>query len=83
MAKRPYWSRPLPRPLEIPTVMKLDTLADVRKLIDHLPKATRAKHTWQHVIKQLNVAARGGDMRDLEVSLQLVMMLEGLQWRRK
>jgi hypothetical protein len=35
---RPDWSLPLPRPLTIPTVMKLSTLADVRDLVEkHLP----------------------------------------------
>jgi hypothetical protein len=31
----------LPRPLKIPGVMDLKTLADVRTLIGHLPKAFR------------------------------------------
>ena len=30
----PDWSRRLPRPLTIPTVMKLSTLADVRDLVE-------------------------------------------------
>ena len=37
----PDWSRRLPRPLTIPTVMKLSTLADVRDLVEkHLPERT-------------------------------------------
>jgi hypothetical protein len=35
------------RPLVIPDVATLRTLADVRTLIGHLPKETRAKSTWQ------------------------------------
>jgi hypothetical protein len=54
---RPNWSRPLPRPLTIPTVMDLVTLADVRELLGHLPKETRAKSTWQHVEAELKKAA--------------------------
>lgn len=52
-AKRPDWSRPLPRPLVILEVMTLETLADVRKLLGHLPKEVRAKETWQAVAEQL------------------------------
>jgi hypothetical protein len=63
--------------------MKLETLADVRKLIDHLPKAARAKGAWVHIAKQLNDAARGGDIRDLEVSLWIVLTLERLDWQKK
>jgi hypothetical protein len=63
--------------------MTLDTLANVRKLIDHLPKAALAKGTWRHVAEQLNDAARGGNIRDLEVSLWIVLTLERLEWQRK
>jgi hypothetical protein len=38
-----------PRPLTIPTVMDLTTLADVRALIGHLPKEMHAKSTWQYI----------------------------------
>jgi hypothetical protein len=44
----------LPRQIIIPQVMKLATLAGVRKLTRHLPEDHRAKATWQ-----LNAAALG------------------------
>jgi hypothetical protein len=48
MAKN-SWSTPLPRPITIPQVMTLKTLADVRKLLSHIPKERRQLSTWQHV----------------------------------
>ena len=76
-------SRPLPRPLTIPTVMDLSTLADVRTLIGHLPKETRARHTWQHVEAKLKKAAADGDTTELWAALQMVLMLENVEYRLK
>jgi hypothetical protein len=78
---RPNWSRPLPRPLTIPTIMDLVTLADVRTLLGHLPKETRAKSTWQHVAAELDKAAAGADPADVSVALLLVLMLENGECR--
>jgi hypothetical protein len=72
---------PLPRLLTIPTVMDLVTLADVRALLGHLPKATRAKSTWQHVAAELDKAAAGADPADVSVALQMVLMLENVEYR--
>jgi hypothetical protein len=55
-------SRPLPRRLNIPTVMQLLTLADVRDLVEkHLPEQYRRKSTWQHgFLVTLPVRSRNG-----------------------
>jgi hypothetical protein len=37
----------LPRPLTIPTVMDLVTLADLRELIRHVPKERRDNLNWR------------------------------------
>jgi hypothetical protein len=74
LARRPNWSRPLPRQLIIPMVMTLKTLADVRNLMGHLPAATRKKSTWRHVAKCLNeAAARGADPARVSAALQMVL----------
>ena len=61
--------------------MKLITLADVRALVQHLPKDHRAKSTWRHVEKQLNAAALGGlDTIDVAVPLPMVLGMEGVEY---
>jgi hypothetical protein len=78
---RPDWSRPLPRPLNIPTVVKLSTLTDVRDLVEkHLPQQYRRKPTWQHVSNEIAKAAEGEkDLLEICVSLRLVLALEGVE----
>ena len=74
---RPNWSRRLPRPLKIPTVMMLKTLADVRELIArHLPARCREQYIWRNVADQLAAAARGGSIDNAVVSLRLALQLE-------
>jgi hypothetical protein len=79
---RPNWSRPLPQPLVIPTVMKLVTLADVRTLIRHVPAERREMTTWRYVASQLAEAAAGAiDTAHVAVALRLVLMMEGVECR--
>lgn len=74
---RPNWSRPLPRPLKIPTITTLRTLADIRELVErHLPAECRERDTWRHVADRLHQAARGGDIDDVVIPLRLVLQLE-------
>jgi hypothetical protein len=78
------WSRALPRPLIIPGVMTLATLADVRFLIrKHLPAHFRDKQTWQHAAAELDKAAAGGDTADLSIALRMALTLEGVECRPK
>jgi hypothetical protein len=72
LRKRPDWSRELPRPLIIPDVMTIRTLADVRDLIEsHLPAEVRKKPTWRHVASLLPKAAAGADTIDGGMALRL------------
>ena len=79
--KRSDWSRRLPRTLVIPTVMTQRTLADARKLIQHLPEDRRARPTWRYVQEQLAHAAAGADPIDASIALRLALMLEGVECR--
>jgi hypothetical protein len=63
-------SRRLPRPLTIPKVMTLTTLADVRRLIEHVPADRRKLQTWRHVAGQITAAAWGTvDVADAIIAL--------------
>jgi hypothetical protein len=81
---RPDWSRLLPRPLVIPTVLRLTTLADVRALIErHLPRDRRDVPAWRYVRQKLDEAASGGEAMDVAVALQIALHLEGVECRPK
>ena len=74
------WSQSLPRPLVIPDVMKLATLADVRVLIDkHLPKDRHDRQAWRHVAAELNKAAAGSDTADVAIALRLALIIEHVE----
>ena len=73
---RPDWSRKLPRPLKLPTIMTLRTLGDIRAMLSRLPAERRQQSTWRHVADRLQLAARGGDINDAVISLRLVLQLE-------
>jgi len=52
------------------------TLADVRKLISHVPNDRRALSTWQHVEATLQACVRGDDPANVSVALRLVLGAE-------
>ena len=82
MGKRADWSQRLPRPLVIPTVITLTTLADVRTLMRHLPEDRRGHSTWRHVTSQLAQAASGSaDTADVAIALRMVLSMEGVECR--
>ena len=67
----------MPRPLVIPDVVKLATLADVRVLIKkHLPKDRRDRLPCRHVAAELDKAAAGADTADVAIALRLALIIE-------
>ena len=57
-------------------MVTLKTLADMRKLLGHIPKERRALSTWQHVEKTLQECAAGDDPENISVALQIVLQGE-------
>jgi hypothetical protein len=78
---RPDWSQRLPRTITIPEVMTLQTLADVRELLTHLPERCRYKSTWEYVADRLTEAAHSGDTQSVAVPLKMVLSIEGVEYR--
>jgi hypothetical protein len=63
--------------------MTLKTLADVRKLLGHIPKDRGALSTWQHVEKTLQAGPLGDDPANVSVALQLVLQAERVPYTRE
>jgi hypothetical protein len=70
----------LRRPVVIPKVLTLATLADVRMLLErHLPAEHRELPAWLYVKNLLHGAARGRDEPgDVEIALRMVLSIEGI-----
>jgi hypothetical protein len=82
LRERPDWSRRLPRPLTIPGIMTLATLADLRTLIEkHWPAHCRNRTICRFVADRLAEAARGDDTADTTVSLMVILALESVPCR--
>ena len=75
------WSRPLPRPLTIPDILTLETLEDVRVLVEkHLPAEYRSKFAWRHFAGLLKRAAEGQqDVAEVSTALRIVLQREGIR----
>jgi hypothetical protein len=71
----------LPRPIDIPDVMTIATLADARALIRHLPAGHAERQTWRHVAQALAAAAGGADIADAAIALRLALMIERVPCR--
>ena len=73
----------MPRPIIIPDVMELETLADVRSLVEkHLPAEYRSKFTWRQLAGLLKRAAEGQqDVAQVSTALRIVLQLEGVPCR--
>jgi hypothetical protein len=78
---RPNWSRKLPRPLKIPTVTTLTTLADVGELMKDLPDQCQERGAWQHAAPCVARAALRAARRMHSIALRLVLMLESVECR--
>jgi hypothetical protein len=78
----PNWSQPLPRPIIIPEVMKLATLADVRALVEkYLPAEYRTK-SLGGIASMLRRAAQGNeDAGEVAAAVQIVLKIEGVEYR--
>jgi hypothetical protein len=60
----------------------IGALVDVRALMGHLPEDHRQRSTWQYVAQQLaDAAASRIDTIHVEVSLRLVLTMEGVECR--
>jgi hypothetical protein len=70
-------SRPLPEPIELGHGRRLTTLRDVEIHLTTLTSTQRTLRSWRLVEQAVAEAARGGDIREVVVSVKLARILDG------
>ncbi len=76
--KRPR-SLKLTKPLRLREIdLPLETTADVRRLLKHLPAEYRQQRTWRHVEREIEEAEESGETLSVTVALKMVLMMTNL-----
>jgi hypothetical protein len=75
VARKPDWSRPLVKPIDVGGRRKLRTLADVRAHLLSIPEERQTNVAWQSITRQIMDPAQSGEMADLTVPFALARMM--------
>jgi hypothetical protein len=71
-----HWSRPLPEPIDLGGGRQLTTLRDVEVHLLSLKPEQLTLRSWRLVEQAVSEAARGGDIREVVVSVKLARILD-------
>ena len=72
----PDWLRPLPEPVELEDGTQLVTLRDAATYVLGLPPERKDRRSWRIAATAMMAAARGGDLREVVVSIKLALILD-------
>jgi hypothetical protein len=73
----------LPRALKVAGILTVETIADVRLLVEkRLPAAYRDRPHWRMVASVMAEVVAGADVAEVEAALMVACAVEGIACRR-